>query len=75
MATHQHAGTPEVSATSDYWQLKRRGKPLAIIERAWDDYHWLLFLADADGELVCQNAYRRVATLKACLRLWVQRNS
>lgn len=54
--------------------MKRNGKPLAIIERTWDDHHWLLFLPDAEGELVCQNTYRRVATLKACLRLWAQRN-
>lgn len=75
MTALKHADTFVISQTADVWRLSRSRQTLAIIERSWDDYHWLLFLADADGELVCRNAYRRTATLKACLRLWAQHNA
>lgn len=61
-----------ITKTADVWTLTRDGSAVAVIERAWDDFHWLLFLADPDGELVGGHAYRRVAALKAHVRLWAQ---
>ena len=66
-------GTIQCTDTNELWQLTRQGRVLAIIERAWDDQHWLLFLSDAADELLCSGAYRRTATLKAVLRLWARR--
>lgn len=63
-----------VTQSADIWKVTRDGRPVAVIERAWDDYHWLLFLADAEGHLVYQNAYYRVAALKVCLLLMARRN-
>lgn len=73
MHSPRHTHALIVSQSSDLWQVSRDGQPLAVIERAWDDHHWLLFLADADGELVCRNAYLKTSALKACLRLWARR--
>lgn len=66
-------GTIQCTDTNELWQLTRQGRVLAIIERAWDDQHWLLFLSGAADELLCSGAYRRTATLKAVLRLWARR--
>lgn len=62
-----------VTQSGYVWRLERRGQLLAIIEPAWDDHHWLLFIPDETGELVCLGARRRVAALKAFLRLWTRR--
>lgn len=62
-----------ITQTADVWKVSRDAQTIAVIERAWDDYHWFLFLADAEGELVCHGALRRVAYFKACVRLWVRR--
>ena len=69
-----HTSALVVTQTADIWQITRDGLTVAVIERAWDDYHWLLFLADAEGHLVYQNAYYRVAALKVCLLLMARRN-
>lgn len=69
----RHLNAFTVTQSQNVWQLNRGGKPLAVIERAWDDHHWLLFLSDTAGELVCAGVYRYTATLKACLRLWARR--
>lgn len=65
--------TIECTLSPDVWTLTGRGNVLAIIEPAWDDHHWLLFLRDAAGDLSFSGAYRRIATLKACLRLRARR--
>ena len=65
--------TIQCTETNEIWQLTRQGRVLAIIERAWDDQHWLLFRSDAADEPLCSGAYRRTATLKAVLRLWARR--
>ena len=74
MLFSMHTPALIVTQSADIWKVTRDGQTIAVIERAWDDCHWLLFLADREGELVCQNAYRRVAALKACLRLMARRN-
>ena len=63
MHTLAPANAITVSQTADLWHLQRNGQTLAVIERAWDDHHWLLFLADGHGELVCQGAVGRIVTL------------
>ncbi len=68
-----HTRTLIVTQSADIWKVTRDGRPIAVIERAWDDYHWLLFLADAEGHLVYRNAYYRVAALKACLLIMARR--
>lgn len=75
MHTLAPANAITVSQTADLWHLQRNGQTLAVIERAWDDHHWLLFLADGHGELVCQGAVGRIVTLKVCLTLWARRNA
>lgn len=67
--------TIQCTQAKEVWQLTRRGRVLAVIERAWDDQHWLLFFADTAGEFSFSRAYRRTATLKAQLRLWARRCS
>lgn len=57
----------------EVWQLTRQGRVLVIIERAWDDHHWHLFLPDAAGEPAFSSVHRRIAALKVCLRLWARR--
>lgn len=74
MLFSMHTPALIVTQSADIWKVTRDGQTIAVIERAWDDCNWLLFLADAEGHLVCQNAYRRVAALKACLRLMARRN-
>lgn len=64
-----------VTQAAEVWQLTRNWQTLAVIERAWDDHHWLLFLADGHGELVCQGAVGRIASRKTCLTMWARRNS
>lgn len=70
----QNAPAILVTQTADIWQITHNGQTVAVIERAWDDYHWLLFLADAERHLVYQNAYYRVAALKVCFLLMARRN-
>lgn len=64
-----------VTQSAEVWQLTRNGQPLAVIERAWDDHRWFLFLADLHGELVCQGAVECIATRKTCLTMWARRNA
>lgn len=75
MQSTTHANTIAVSHSLDLWQLNKDGQTLAVIERAWDDRNWLVFLADASGQLVFHGAYGRIATLKTCLRIWARRNA
>lgn len=65
--------TIQCTQSNEIWQLARQGRVLAVIEQAWDDQHWLLFLPDAAGKLTCNGAHRRIAALKVCLRLWAER--
>lgn len=74
MLTSEHHAL-SITQTADYWKVSRGANTIAVIERAWDDYHWLLFVTDAEGELVCHGAYCKVAYLKACVRIWTRRNS
>lgn len=75
MHTLAHANAITVSQTADLWHLQRNGQTLAAIERAWDEHHWFVFLADASGQLAFQGAHRRLAALKTCLRLWARRHT
>lgn len=63
-----------VSQSDNVWKLNRNGHTVAVIERAWDDVHWLLFIVDDIGELACKGAYRHLPTIKTCLRIWTRRN-
>lgn len=65
--------TVQCTQSHEVWQLTRQGRVLAIIERAWDDHHWLLLLPDTAGEPAFSSVHRRIVTLKICLRLWARR--
>lgn len=67
--------TIRVTQSNEVWRLMRQGHTISVIERAWDDLHWLLFLADADGDLRLSGTYRYTAALKAHLRLWARTSS
>lgn len=67
--------TIRVTQSNEVWQLMRRGRTIAFIERAWDDLHWLLFLVDAHGDLHLSGTYRHTAALKAHVRLWARASS
>jgi hypothetical protein len=59
--------------TTEFWRIKRDGRTLAVLDRAWDERRWFLLLPDGDGELRCCGAWARTATLKTCLRIWARR--
>ena len=67
----------EIRVTSllDAWRLTRRGETIAIIENTRGDYsNWFVYLRDDRGDLVFRGAWKHLASLKTCLRMWVRRN-
>ena len=72
--THRNASasSPKWHRSNGAWSLTRAGRRIAIIEPTWDDRSWFLFDIDHDGEPVFAGAWRRIATLKACLLLWAR---